>query len=262
MIVAPAQTNYILEQYKTSLDELISFIKGYNIKPLFLCITGSHMWNLENASSDLDIRGVYRKPTDIILSIHKGTDSIDGLNVLNKNIDIQFYEVEKAFNMLHTINGNVIEMLLAPTTIYDSGDVPWTELAKKRLSRKLVAYYKGYYNSQRKRCSTNRGGKALVYTYREIYAGIMLMRHGKIIYNFNELVERFAQEFMPSKLLTEFMKNRDVQVTDTKLKAFEAEWDMLCAIIEKEAGCSKLPDKYQDYNELNDLLLKLRYAKH
>ena len=80
--------------------EIVEFIKGYGVRPLFLCVTGSHMWNLAEPNADLDIRGIFVKPTEIILSLHEGADTIEACNVLRKDIDIQLYEVEKAFQML------------------------------------------------------------------------------------------------------------------------------------------------------------------
>jgi hypothetical protein len=240
--------------------EIIDFIKGYGVTPLFLCVTGSHMWNLNEPNSDLDIRGIYIKPTEIVLSLHKGTDTIEACNVLRKDIDIQLYEVEKALGMLQGFNGNVIEMLLSPTAFYQTLDVDWQRLAKPFLTKRLAHYYKGYYFSQRRRAAVNRGSKALVYTYREIYQGIYLMRHGKLVYDFRELKAYFDKEFKPSSLLDEWMdrKNWLKPVSEENIRKFEAEWDMLLAMFEREYRNSSLPETYDNYSQLNEILLDLR----
>jgi uncharacterized protein len=241
--------------------EIIEFLQGYGVKPLFMCITGSHMWNLNEPNSDLDIRGIYIKPTEMILSLHKGKDTIEACNVLRKDIDIQFYEIEKAFNMLQAHNGNIVEMLLSPTTFYQTLEVDWQKIAKKYLTKKLAHYYKGYYFSQRERATRNRGGKALVYTYREIYQGIYLMRHGKLIYDFHELKNYFEKEYQPSKLLDKFLdrkKSWSVPVPEETLRKFEAEWEVLLSIFDREYRTSQLPETFDGYSELNDLLLDLR----
>jgi predicted nucleotidyltransferase len=240
--------------------EILEFIKGYNVTPLFLCITGSHMWNLAEPDADLDIRGIYVKPTEILLSIHKGSDTIEACNVLRKDIDIQLYEVEKAFRMFLQHNGNLIEMLLSPTVFYKTLDVDWERIAKKYLTKQLAHYYKGYYDSQRKRAARNRGGKALMYSYREIYQGIYLMRHGKLVYDFRQLKQYFDQEFQPSGLLDEFMdrKTWKIPIPEEKIRKFEAEWDVLLAILDREFRTSTLPETFESYSELNDILLDLR----
>jgi predicted nucleotidyltransferase len=240
--------------------EIIEFIKGYGVTPIFLCVTGSHMWNLAEPNADLDIRGIYVKPTDVILSLHKGADTIEACNVLRKDIDIQMYEVEKAFNMLQEHNGNVVEMLLSPTKFYETLDINWTEIAKKYLTKRLAHYYKGYYNSQRDRAMRNRGGKALTYTYREIYQGIWLMRTGKLVYDFRELKNIFEQEFMPSKLLDKWLERKtwNTPVPELEIRKFEKEWEMLLAMFEREYRASNLPEDYDGYSTLNEELLEIR----
>ncbi len=240
--------------------ELLSFIEGYNVRPLFLCVTGSHMWNLAEPNSDLDIRGIYIKPTKTILSLHPGSDTIEACNVLRKDIDIQLYEVQKAFDMLQSHNGNVVEMLLSPTTFYQTMDVDWQDIAKKYLTKRLSHYYKGYYQSQRKRAARNRGGKALVYSFREIFQGIYLMRHGKLVYDFRKLKMEFEKEFQPSDMLDKFMDRKDwtTPVDEETLHKFEKEWDMLLAIFEREYRTSVLPEDFDGYGMLNSLLMELR----
>ena len=240
--------------------EIVDFIEGYGVRPLFLCITGSHMWNLVEPGADLDIRGIYIKPTELILSVHKGADTIEACNVLRKDIDIQLYEVEKAFSMLQSHNGNTVEMLLSPTVFFQTMEVDWQKIAKKYLTKRLAHYYKGYYHSQRKRAMVNRGGKSLIYTFREIYQGIYLMRHGKLVYDFRELKNYFESEFKPSKLLDEWMdrKTWKVPVSEETIVKFEKEWEMLLSIFEREYRTSSLPGDYDGYSLLNEELLELR----
>jgi predicted nucleotidyltransferase len=240
--------------------EIIEFIKGYGVRPLFLCITGSHMWNLAEPDADLDIRGIFIKPTDIVLSMHKGADTIEACNVMRKDIDIQMYEVEKAFDMLQVHNGNVVEMLLSPTCFYKTMDVDWIQIAKRYLTKRLAHYYKGYYHSQRERAMRNRGGKALTYTYREIYQGIWLMRTGKLVYDFHELKNIFEREFMPSKILDKWLNRKtwNTPVSEKEILKFEKEWEVLLSIFEREYRASNLPEDYDGYSVLNEELLEMR----
>lgn len=244
----------------TTDREVLNFIANFGVRPLFLCITGSHMWNLARPESDLDIRGIYVKPTEIILSLHPGKDTITEYGILGKEVDLTLYEAEKAFSMLLKHNGNIVEMLLSPTTFFMDDSVDWIGIAKKYLTKKLGNYYKGYYHSQRKRAMRNRGGKALVYTFREIYQGIWLMKHGEIIHDFKELKKNVESEFGPSPLLGKY-EDRDIwykPLTEDQVRAFESEWESWLQIFEKERKNSPLPDNFDGYNILNDELLELR----
>jgi predicted nucleotidyltransferase len=240
--------------------EILEFIAGYGVKPLFLCVTGSHMWNLAEPNSDLDIRGIYQKPTEIILSLHKGADTIEACDVLRKDIDIQLYEVEKAFNMLQSHNGNVVEMLLSPTRFYQTLDVDWQGIAKRYLTKRLAHYYKGYYHSQRQRAMKNRGGRAVAYTFREIYQGIWLMRNHGLEYDFKKLRDEFEKEFKPSENLEKFMNREtwNTPLSEDEIREFEKEWEMLLAMFEREYRTSSLAEDYDGYSILNEELLALR----
>ena len=245
---------------KTVLERTLSVIKEHKVYPLFLAISGSHMWNLNRPDSDIDVRGVYIEPTDKILSLQPPRDTIEKMGI-DGLIDMQLYEVKKAFNMLLNNNGNLVELFSSPIKIF-STYFNWQFLVSPFLSKKLEAYYKGYYNSQRKRASINRGGKALVYTYREIFQGIWLMRYGELIHDFRKLKKLAEKDFFKSSLLDNIIKpeNWGRNITDKELELFEKEWNELENILRYETSVSKLPEKPPDTmgEELNDWLIELR----
>lgn len=249
----------------TTKDKVIDWIKKtYQVKPLFLCIAGSHMWGLNTKHSDLDIRGVYLKPTREVLSIHPGRDTIERVGAINDEVDIQLYELGKLLRGLLKSNGNYIEMLLSPLVFYKTENTNWREIGKKSISKKLAAYYKGYAHSQRKRAAKNRGGKALLYTYREIMAGIWLMRTKKIIFNFLSLKRDFEKHYgFTSSLLDWSLNHKDVPIEDKVWEhEFKDDWQELIAIFEDEKSKSELPESVENTAEFNELLLKVRLKRY
>ena len=263
----PKRKEYNNDEGKTDLfgmaylEDVVKWIEQqYTVDVLFVAVTGSHMWNLNTPDSDLDIRGIYAKPTEQVLSIFPGRDTIEACGVLDKNIDIQFYEIHKALGMIHKSNGNIIEMLMSPYAYPIEKHVNWAHLGKKHLSRRLRHYYKGYAHNQRKRAAVNRGGKALVYTYREAMAGIWLMRAGKIIFNFKSLKRKFEEYYgWKSSLLDWAVVNRGTCVEpEVWDKSFMPEWNKLEQMLDDEASRSILPEDVDHYSELNELLLDIR----
>ena len=246
-----------------SSDEILEWIQSRGVTPLYLAVSGSHMWGLNRPDSDLDVRGIYLAPTEQILSLDPGRDTIEALNVLGKDVDIQLYELGKALGMLRKHNGNLVELLFAPTCFYNSNTVPWHELATKFVTKKLSHYYKGYFHSQRKRSATNRGGKALLHTYREIMAGIVLMRTGYIVYDFTTLKRTFEEMYKwRSHLLDSFMNRSEWRnpVSEERLNAFMVEWEKLEELLASEVEKSELPDGYDGYKVLNSILLRHRLS--
>lgn len=106
----------------------------------------------------------------------------------------------------------------------------------------------------------NRGGKALVYTFREIMAGITLMRTGRVIYDFYELLNEFESTHEPSTLLHRFLDRKEwsTPVSDWQMDAFAVEWDRLCRELDETYDSSSLPKSTDDYEAMNQTLIELR----
>ena len=234
----------------------ISKLKDMGKLPLFLAISGSHAHGLATPNSDIDVRGVYLDPTKKVLSLHRGADTVQ---FTYGDVDFQGYELGKFLSMLLNNNGNMVRLLLSPICLYEHPDIPWRNLGHKFITKKLRHYYRGYAESQRKRSLSQRGGKALIYTYREMFEGLSVMRLGEPIFNFIELWRWVEdQGFYTDGLLYRYYGHTDRRVTDEGWKQFYTEWDRLCQILDEETRKSNLPDSYDGYEECNNLLLKFR----
>lgn len=142
--------------------DVLDWARAKNVTPLFLCVTGSHLWHLNRPDSDLDIRGIYLDPLEKVLSLHTGRNTIEALGILG-DCDIQMYEFGKVLKMLNDHNGNLVEMLLSPTAFYSALGYPsydyswWHDLASKYITKKLANYYRGYHVAPE--CCPPSGGR-------------------------------------------------------------------------------------------------------
>jgi len=79
---------------------------------IFECVSGSHAYGLNHASSDEDVRGVF------MISPYEST--VDGLygkpieQVSDEKSDIVYYELKRFMNLLGTNNPTVVELLFMP----------------------------------------------------------------------------------------------------------------------------------------------------
>ena len=244
-------------------EQLLSGIEAesdsYSIE--FAAVTGSHSWGLATEESDIDVRGVFGKSLRRILSLHPGADTWQGAHDV---LDWQLYEIAKTLRMLCAANGNVVQMFYNPLTIRCT---TWgqrlRDLAKLCLTKQLARYYLGYATSQRKRAMRNRGGKALVYTYREIYCGIYLMAEEEIIFDFDTLCDIMASRWFESEVLPWALAHRHTPTPPDIEAEFEAEWLTLQAIMSQEVAMSFLPEREpEDFmSRCNDLLIEYRLKK-
>jgi predicted nucleotidyltransferase len=258
------ETIKLLSRYNITVDMLEGWVRQhYNAKPLFMCVTGSHMWGTSDKDSDLDIRGVFINRTYDVLSLYPPRDTIETINAF-PNVDIQMYELGKTFKMLLGNNGNIVEMLLTPTVFLDTSEVDFTAVADGFLTQELATYYAGYYHSQRKRAAQNRGGKALLYAYRELMAGIILMKYKSIVYDFPTLIKVFEEGYGPMGLLRWYQlpEHRYEPQNDEALATFEQDWQRLLDILNYETKVSKLANTPDAMNlqYLNGVLLDVRRA--
>lgn len=223
---------------------------------LYLAVSGSHAWGLQRAGSDIDLRGVYQKPTTKVLGLNKGRDTIEFLQGI---CDVQLYEVEKFLNMLCRHNGNMVNLLCLPNPITRDSRVPWTKLSRKFMTKKLRHYYRGYAESQRKRAMSQRGGKALIYTYREMFSGIYVMHYGVVEHDFMKLWrEAVKNGWYRVGLLNRYFPNYKKEVTDEGWHEFYSEWEELCEVLEREASKSTLPETFDGVQSCTKILLQLR----
>jgi len=250
-------------------------LKSLDVTPLFAAVNGAHLWGLQSPDSDVDVHGIYLKPTTKVLSIHPGDDVIQanidtgpGLPV----IEIQFFELQKVFNMLLNNNGNLVTMIKSPFVLYpgdnELGPEFWPTIASTFITKNLKHYFKGYAFSQKKRALSSRGGKALIYTYREMFSGLHLMKFGTFEFAFERLLEVARNEgWYPVPvgnhgLLYKYYKpetgNVTGQVDTNDWNEFFIEWDLLGETLDKVAETSMLPESVDAYRVCNDVLLAYR----
>jgi predicted nucleotidyltransferase len=230
-------------------------------RPIYQVVKGSVLYGMPGTHRDVDIRGVYLAPTVDMLAIRKPQHTIE---VTDKLLDLVSYEAERFFHHLLKHNGNMIEMLLAPEDLTMAHPVyarPMRQIAERFLTRRLYNYYRGFAMNQFKRSSTQmRTGKGAVYTYREMYAGIMLMRTGRIIYPWMELRAEMENGVFTSKVLDRLSMDRD-HMSEYELGEIAREFDTLNDILDKERDRSPLPESYDGYKALNTLLLQWRSSE-
>lgn len=228
------------------------------MRPLFIGIKGSTVYELPGTHMDLDVRAVFKAPTKDILSLNKPRPVIEHME---GELDFVGWEVEKFMRHLLGHNGNFVELLLTPphmTYVYEHGE-PLIRMAPKFLTKRLYTYYRGYAMNQFKRAQAQiRTGKGALYTYREMYAGLWLLSHGEIVFPWHELKTNIENAGIHrSALLDEFTMDR-THITSKQLSRMEIEFDTLNRLLDAALIESSLPETYDGTEKLNTMLLQMR----
>lgn len=230
--------------------------RGY--APLFAGVKGSTVYELPGTHADLDVRLVYRAPTVQMLGLHKPRPIVE---VMEGELDMVAWEIEKFLTHLLKHNGNMVELLLTPDPLYGAWGAgsALRNWAPRFLTQALAPYYRGYAQSQFKRAQHQiRTGKGILYTYREMYAGLWLMKTGELVFPWAELREKVEGEGIYRSALLEDITMDRTHVADEVVMAARTEFDSLTAIFDEAVETSKLPRTYDGGQIANDMLLRER----
>lgn len=206
-------------------------------------IVGSVAYGLDTPQSDIDIKGVFVYPTEKILSLSKGKETIN-----KNNPDIEYHEVEKFIRLALNCNPTILELLFLKEyrVLTPEGKM----LVKNRysfLSKKVYKTYGGYALSQAKKLlkkgeTFTRYKKHARHCFRLLQQGRQLLEEHNLTVKVSNRDELFAiSDMAPDELYFKFEK---------EFKEFDA-------------INTSLPDN-PDYDKINKLLLEIRrknYAK-
>lgn len=259
--------------------------------PVFATVSGAHLYGWADEHSDYDIRGIHvadprellgvvrttpetidrdvkeellrcdRVPAEVAMGGDVPITDVDHL-LTKTDIDIVSHELGKFVRLLCKPNGNFLEVLHSPliVTATDSRFEELRRLSHDVVCKKLANHYLGFYAGQRKRYS-DRPEKRLrqvLYGYRVLLTGRVLMRPAKIVSNLPDLLE--LADWCPKDIVNELMAmKRDGQkdCPDSLFEGALAQQDLLLEGLEYDAERSDLPEKPK-VDGLNDWLIKYR----
>ena len=244
--------------------------------PLLLTLMGSHVLGIAGPDSDFDVRGIFIASTSLVLSLfpHPQTfnreereffigtrsktlpDGKSEIEDVRVDIDFQVHEIEKVFRLLLKGNGNIVEMLLSPLVIFENMAVDWKEIGRAFVTKRLANHYRGFFRSMKKRAAHNRGRKNVIYAFREIILGTMLMLTGEMIFDLHQLLDAYEATVGSAQIVRDALAGEEI----TDLDALEKEWNRMEELFDAALERSPLPDEPSEETimDLNDTLLHFR----
>ncbi len=156
-----------------------------------LCaLTGAHLYGFPSPDSDLDLKGLFLDPAATVLA-HGPRDTVDDTVVREGvELDLTLMEAGHAVSLLVRGNGNLLEQLLGPATVWPTPDATSKALARLESLRALAAagvhrgylrHYRGFLRqtiAQHDKAPTIKGW---LYSYRVGLTGTHLLRTGELV---------------------------------------------------------------------------------
>ena len=155
-----------------------SYVAGLDFKPLFVTVSGSHIYGFNSPDSDVDLRGCHQLPLEAIVGLKSPVETIDRESIEDGvEVDIVSHDIGKYFNLLVKNNGYVLEQIFSPLVI--SGESFLAELrpiASRCITRFHYHHYRGFFNTKLKMLDNEpqKKAKSLLYAYRVLLTGCLL----------------------------------------------------------------------------------------
>jgi predicted nucleotidyltransferase len=246
------------------LDTLRRALADHPHPLLFATVSGAHLYGFPSADSDYDLRGVHVLPIRELLGLWAPSETFESAEQ-REGLEIDFvtHDARKFFRLLLKRNGYVLEQLYSPLVVATSGaHEELKEIAKRCVTRFHANHYLGFFNNQWQlfEKETPRRVKALLYAYRVLLTGIHLMRTGEVEANLVRLNEEFRLPFLPELVARKIEGGEKAFLSKTDDEFHRRETEHLLHTLEETRDTSKLPEAPSAFDDLNDLLLRLRMS--
>lgn len=228
--------------------------------PVFVTISGAHLYGFPSPDSDYDLRGAHCGDIGKVLGLFPPRETLEPtLDVNGLEVEIVSHEIEKYLRLLMKPNGYVLEQIYSPLVVYSTPrHEELKELAGGTFCRGLYFHYQGFFRNQQKLITkeVTKKVKRLLYLYRVLMTGIHVLRTGELEANILKLNEYFGFEAIPELIALKQLEWS--ALPEEKLKACWSEIERLEAELTRAYEESVLPENPSGLEELSAWLVKLR----
>jgi predicted nucleotidyltransferase len=238
---------------------LRKYVETLDYRPLFVTVSGAHLYGFPSPDSDVDLRGCHCLPLSDVVGLDPPRQTHEFKNFLNGiEVELVSHDVGKYFRLMVKNNGYILEQILSPLVVF-GGDFldELRPLANRCVTKFHYHHYRGFYANQLKMLEKEepKRAKPLLYAYRVLMTGIHLLRSGKVeanILNLNQVFQfSFINDLVAAKTVEKVrLEELDWEFHRSKLTEVEK---MLDRAFEE----SRLPE-YPDRESINLFLIRLR----
>jgi hypothetical protein len=235
------------------------FVSSLDWAPLFVTVSGAHLYGFPSPNSDVDLRGCHRLPLRDLVGLRRPDETRQiSTSYRGTDVDLVSHDVGKYFQLLVRNNGYVLEQIFSPLVVVGHEFLgALRPIAARCITRHHYHHYRGFYGTQRKLVEkqTPKTAKGVLYCYRVLLTGIHLLRTGEVEANLVKLNELFQvpgiSELVAAKT-AEFAADPQL---DWELHA--GQLGQLEAELESAFAESALPEG-RDEAPAHDFLLQIR----
>jgi hypothetical protein len=242
------------------LTAMRRLVEELDYRPLFVTVSGAHLYGFPSADSDADLRGCHQLPLSEVLGLDQPNQTIERKTVrAGDEIELVSHEVGKYLRLLTRNNGYILEQVFSPLVVQGQEFLDELRpLARRCITRHHYHHYRGFFATQKKLIAKEepKRAKPVLYAYRVLMTGIHLLRTGEVEANLRRLNEHFGFAFL-DELIARKVDGENTSVGDLDWSFHEKLLAELEAQLDRAFQESKLPED-RDRKAISDLLVRLR----
>lgn len=253
--------------------QAINGLKERNVKPVYISISGSHLYGFPSADSDIDIRCCHIADTKSFFHLSRPSDIIQWKGEIDgKVIEFESQEIQKTIGLAMGNNSNILEHIFSKNLLTSEPTeyLRLKELTKQAISKIVYNPYHGLaeYNYRKFIESMNptyrdKLIKKYLYVIRAYLVGTCALETGEIEPNIRfHLKKEWNYDSKEDRILIDELIEKKVeaeyQVTALDHKRCREAIARLKARMEIALLESKLPDKPANNEAWDDFIYNVR----
>lgn len=229
-------------------------------RPLFVTISGAHLYGFASPDSDFDLRSCHLLPLESVVSLAGGRETLEHSAIEDgREIDFVSHDAAKFFRLMLKKNGYVMEQVFSPIEVIGgSGLEALREIARGCITRHIYHHYRGFFENQMALFEKEpvKKAKTLLYAYRVLLTGIHVLRSGEIEANLNTLTGMYPQAAVAELKAAKVREKAGLEGAD--LERHLVALGGLKERLVREFEASRLPEEPRRAEDLDRFLVQLR----
>lgn len=226
---------------------------------IFVTVSGSHLYGFPSTDSDFDLRGSHLLPGDAFWGLAPPRETVEPkVETAAGLVEIVSHDLGKFIRLLLKRNGYVLEQLTSPLVVRSTSvHAELLRLVPGVLTRNHYHHYRGFYHTERREYdrSEPKSVKKLLYAYRVLMTGCVLLREAVVEANLQALNSRFGLPFLDELVEIKVSGERAGLASDV---GYVGELERLEAEMDQAYADSPLPEEPSNRGELERLLVETR----
>jgi uncharacterized protein len=246
-----------------NMADLRCYVESLDYRPLFVTISGAHLYGFPSSDSDVDLRGCHQLPLHEMVGLDLPDLTLEQKSCLNgTEVELVSHEAVKYLRLLVRNNGYILEQIFSPIVVLGQEFLDELRLlARQCITRNHYHHYRGFFATQCKLLAKEepKRAKPVLYAYRVLMTGIHLLRTGEVEANLLRLNEHFGFDFL-NDLIARKVSGENISIGDLDWPFHEARLSKLEAQLDAAFAKSTLPEN-RDRKPISEFLVSLRLDK-